>query len=212
MTRARAQYLLLIGLTAVFIGIFSVWLPGPGAGLSLIGIEMGEWLKFMGVGLERNLFYLPPISLALMLELLTLPWQNGRWQTWLMRGLGISISLLVFPALEDISGPNSQEYSPRLWWIGLVVVTAVAVSLLGWKLDKTIRRWICWSLLLLLGLVGIVQPTRIYLQVQPNVSQLFGVSVGFGWGLILNGLGHLIVTGISLWQLFNLIKEKRSAF
>lgn len=212
MTRARTQFLLLIGLTAVFIGYFAVWLPGPGAGLSLIGIEMGEWFKFMGVGLERNLFYLPPISLALMLELLTLPWQNGRWQTWAMRGLGISVSLLVFPALEDISGPNSHEYLPRVQWIGLVVVTAVAVSLLGWKVDKTIRLWLSWSLLLLLGLVGLVQPTRIYLQVQPNVSQLFGVSVGIGWGLILNGLGHLIVTGISLWQLFNLIKEKRSAW
>jgi hypothetical protein len=48
------------------------------------------------------------------------------------------------------------------------------------------------------------------MQIQPNISQLLGVSVGIGWGLILNGVGHLLVTGISLWHLWGLIKEKRS--
>ena len=40
--------LLALGLTAIFIGYFLVWLPGPGAGLSLIGVEVGEWIKFLG--------------------------------------------------------------------------------------------------------------------------------------------------------------------
>ncbi|NJN54682.1 MAG: hypothetical protein HC804_07955 [Anaerolineae bacterium] len=46
-----------------------------------------------------------------------------------------------------------------------------------------------------------MQPTRIYLQIQPNVSQLVGLPVGVGWGLILNGVGHLLVAGVSVWQL-----------
>lgn len=209
MSKVRAQTILLLGLTAVFIGYLSVWLPGPGAGLSLIGIEMGEWFKFMGVGLERNLFYLPPITLALMLELLTLPWQNGRWQTWLMRGVGIGISLLAFPAIEDMTGPNVAQYLPRLQWIGLVLLTAVVVSVLGWTVNQSLRAWLGWSLLAMLGILGAVQPTRVYMQIQPNVSQLFGVEVGYGWGLLLNGVGHLTITGISLWQLVQLYRKKQ---
>ncbi len=201
--------LLLLGFTAVFIGYFMVWLPGPAAGLSFIGLELGEWVKFMGVGLERNLFYLPPVSLALMLLVLTLPWENGRWQTWALRGLAITISLLAFPAYEDITGPVRQEYVPRLEWIGIVVLTAVVVSILGWTVKKETRAIICWLALIFLGLAGAVQPTRVYLQIRPNVSQLFGVSIGFGWGVILNGVGHLIVTGVSVWQLGQMARSRK---
>jgi hypothetical protein len=71
-----------------------------------------------------------------------LPWDNGRWQTWVVRGLGILISLLAFPALEDMFGPNMQDYVPRVQWIGLVVLTALVVSILGWTLKRSRRSWL----------------------------------------------------------------------
>ncbi|MCP4361873.1 MAG: hypothetical protein GY796_28000 [Chloroflexi bacterium] len=209
MTKSRSYNLLLLGLTAVFIGYLSVWLPGPGAGLSFLGFELGEWIKFAGVGPERNLFYLPPISLALILVALTLPWDNGRVQTWLMRGLGVVISLLAFPAWEDIIGPARPDYMVRVQWIGLVVVAAVIVSIFGWTVKRPVREWVCWASLAGLGLVGAIQPIRVYLQIQPNISQLLGIKVGFGWGIVLNGVGHLMITGISLWYLFQLWGQKK---
>lgn len=193
--------LLLCGFTAVFIGYLSVWLPGPAAGLSFLGFELGEWVKFMGVGLERNLFYLPPIILGLMLVMLTLPWSNGRWQTWAMRGLAIGISLLAFPALEDITGPSRQEYMPRIQWIGLVVAAAVAATILGWTVKQTVRVKLCWLLLAALSVIAAVQPMRIYMQIQPNISQLFGVAVGFGWGFLLYEVGNILIAIVGLWQL-----------
>jgi hypothetical protein len=194
-------HLLLLGFTAVFIGYLSVWLPGPAVGLSFLGIELGEWLKFMGVGLERNLFYLPPITLALMLVVWTLPWENGRWQTWAMRGVAILISLLAFPAYEDITGPLAHEYWPRVGWIGLVVLAVGVTAVLGWTMSQKSCERLCWILLAVLGIIGLVQPTRIYLQIQPNISQLFGLPVGFGWGIVLNGVGNLLIVGASVWQL-----------
>lgn len=200
-TRPSLLNLLLLGFTAVFIGYLSVWLPGPAAGLTFLGVELGEWVKFMGVGPERNLFYLPPITLALMLIVWTLPGDNSRLQTWLVRGAAFLISCLVFPALEDITGPASAAYWPRVQWIGLVLAAVLVTAVAGRLLNHKTRLSITWLVLALLGLIGAVQPLRVYLQIQPNISQLFGVPVGFGWGFILNGVGHLLVTGISLWQL-----------
>ena len=55
MTSKRSLNLLLLGFTAVFIGYLSVWLPGPAAGLSFLGVELGEWIKFMGSLLLLNI-------------------------------------------------------------------------------------------------------------------------------------------------------------
>lgn len=211
MPRTHSLNLLLLALTAVFIGYLTVWLPGPAAGLSFLGFELGEWVKFMGVGPVRNLFYLPPITLALMLVALTLPWPNGRWSTWAMRALAVLISLLAFPALEDITGPFTQEYLPRVQWIGLVVGAVGVTAVLSQIMPGDIRTGLCWLLLVVLGVAGAVQPMRLYLLIQPTISQLFGVPVGFGWGIILNGAGHLLIAIISLWQLGQMARVKSRA-
>ncbi len=78
-----------LGLTAILVGYFLVWLPGPSAGLRLIGIELGEWIKFLGVGSRRDLFYLPPIVVGLVLGLVAATWPNDRPQTWLARALAV---------------------------------------------------------------------------------------------------------------------------
>jgi len=195
------ERLFLAGLTAVFIGYLSVWLPGPAAGLQFLGIELGEWIKFLGVGAIRDFFYLPPIILGLMLALLTMGWENGRWQTWIMRGLALLVSLLAFPAFEDITGASRSEYLLRVALIGLVGLTIVLVALFGKKLIAK-WAWLPWVLLAILGVVGAALPLWYYVsQVQPYVSGVFGVAVGVGWGLILYTAGCLGITAVSLWQM-----------
>jgi hypothetical protein len=195
------ERLLLAGLTAVFIGYLSVWLPGPAAGLQFLGVELGEWIKFLGVGAIRDLFYLPPIILGLMLAVLTMGWENGRWQTWLMRGLALLVSLLAFPAYEDLMGASRSEYLLRVALIGLVGLTIILAALFGKKLVAN-WAWLPWILLAVLGLVGAALPLWYYVsQVQPYVSNVFGVPVGVGWGLILYTAGCLGITAVSLWQL-----------
>lgn len=201
MRTQNQERLLLAGLTAVFIGYLSVWLPGPAAGLQFLGVELGEWIKFLGVGAIRDLFYLPPIILGLMLAVLTMGWENGRWQTWLMRGLALLVSLLAFPAYEDLMGVSRSEYVLRVALIGLVGLTIVLVALFGKKLTAK-WAWLPWVMLAILGVVGAALPLWYYVsQVEPYVSNVFGVSVGVGWGLILNTAGCLGITAVSLWQL-----------
>jgi hypothetical protein len=197
----RAYEGLLLGLTAVFVGYLTVWLPGPAAGLRFIGVEMGEWLKFFGVGAQRDFFYLPPITLGLMLALWTMRWPNGRWQTWVMRGLAIAVSLLAFPAIADLTGGARHEYLLRVQLIGWVVVVALLSGVAARWRQTAVMGWLPWLLLLLVGLVGGVLPAWYYGEIRPYFSQVMGVSLGIGPGVWLNTLGHLLIALIALRQL-----------
>ncbi len=212
MAKSHLRLALTAAFTAVFIGYFTVWLPGPAAGLRFVGFEIGEWIKFLGVGFARNWFYAPPITLGLMLVVWTLTWgeasaerrpegvsRGGRFQNWLMRGLAVGVSLLAFPAIEAIQYEAGSEWQLRLALVGLVFVTAL---LAGWLEKRPLPYWLPWLLLALLGLVGAVGPTRLYLAVRPFVSEAVGLPMGIGLGVWLNGIGHLGVTAVSLklWQ------------
>lgn len=202
------QTVLFIVLTAVFVAYFLIWLPGPAAGLQLMGLETGEWVKFMGMGTRRNWFYLPPITLALTMQLLTGFWPNRRWQTWLMRGVAVAVSLLAFPAIEDITGATQSEYMSRLAAIGVVglmgLVAAIASRYRG-------NVWVGRSLfggMALLGLIGFYLPLSAYLEVQPVVSDWMGRPIGIGVGVWLNSAGQLGITAVSLFALWESFRKR----
>jgi len=178
---------MLLGLTAVFVAYFTVWLPGPGVGLRFLGFEIGEWIKFLGVGMARNYFYLPPITLGLMLALWTAVWLPG-WKTWVARGVAVAVSLLALPAVEAVLSEPRSEWLLRLVLIALVTAVALSAHWLG--------RWprLVWALVALLGLAGALLPGWEYGVVRPLVAQVFAQPVGIGIGVWLNGAGHLLVT------------------
>lgn len=195
MKRHWLEWGVLVGATAVFLAYFLIWLPGPGVALQLMGLELGEWIKFVGVGLARNYFYLPPITLGLILALWTALWAR-RWQTWAARGLAGGVSLLAFPAVEAILYEPRSEWLLRLLLIGLVGATAVAAHGLG--------RWprLVWGLIVLLALAGALLPTWQYLQIRPLVAYWLQKPVGIGPGVWLNGLAHLLLAVCAALYLF----------
>lgn len=201
MTKPQRQTLLLLSFTAIFIGYLMVWLPGPSAGLQFLGIEMGEWTKFFGLGVKRNWFYLPPLTLALMLLFFTVGWENGRLQTWLFRGVAVAVSLLAFPAWEDITNPTSwRDYVSRVVAIGLVLAVAGLLSLFGGAKRPWLQT-VGWGLMVVAGLVGLVWPTLIYWEVRPYASELLRLELGYGPGFWLNIVGHAAIFMLAGWQL-----------
>ena len=198
MKSQRAQTWLLIAFTAIFLGYLSVWLPGPGAGLSFLGIEMGEWFKFLGLGGRRDIFYLPPITLGLMLAIWTMTWPKNNWRAWCMRALAVLVSLLAFPAIADITGPVREQYTTRVILIALVIIVALISGF--WRPSNKLT-WVPWAFLTLLGITGALLPTWMYLNARSYAVQVIGVPIGVGWGVWLNGLGHLLVMGVSAMQI-----------
>jgi len=202
--RRHTQTLLILGFTAVFVGYLSLWLRGPGVGLSFLGVEMGEWFKFLGLGPRRDLFYLPPIILGLMLSIWTMTWpeQEGKsafdWRAWSVRSVAVLVSLLAFPAIEDITGPAREQYALRVVLIGCVFVVALVSGL--WHPRA---RWdsLPWILLIFFGAAGAALPTWLFLQVQPFLSNILGVPVSAGIGFWLNLVGNVLVAAVGLFQM-----------
>lgn len=194
--RSLGQTVSLLGLTAVFVGYLTVWLPGPAAGLSFIGVELGEWIKFLGVRGMRNLFYLPPITLGWLIALQTIDWPN-RWQTWVMRGVGFAVSVLSFPAIEAILGEPRSE-----WLLRLLLIATVAAVAFGTHFVPAAWKRPILLITAVLGLIGAILPTWAYFQVRPLVENVIGLSIGIGLGVWLNGIGHLAQTAVALqlWQ------------
>ena len=196
------QSLFLAGLTAIFVSSFLVWLPGPGAGLSLIGVELGEWIKFLGVGRGRDLFYLPPIALGLLLALWPATWprnhtSGSHWRAWAVCLLAMGVALLAFPALAAIALEPRGEWLARLLLIVVVVVSAVAVALTGPRVAPA--RW-AWLLMLVVAVVGAVAPTWQYLVVRPVVAGILRQPVGIGPGVWVNALGCALVAAVAVGE------------
>lgn len=198
--KIKSQTLFLLAFTGIFVGYLMVWLPGPSAGLQFLGIEMGEWTKFFGLGVKRNWFYLPPITLALMMLFFTLGWANGRFHTWLFRGVAVGVSLLAFPALEDLTGPSQNEYFSRVAGIGLVIAVAGILLLFGGQKRPGLQR-LGWGVMVVAGLLGLILPTLIYVEVRPFASELMRLELGYGPGFWLNFLGHTAVIVLAGKQL-----------
>lgn len=193
MIARRVYPLLWLGFTLIALGYLMVWLPQPVVGLSLIGLEMGEWVKFLpefqaGTLPDRNLFYLPPILLGMMMAVWTTAWPNGRWQTWAMRGLAVLVSLLAFPSIEAIRFEPFSEWLLRIGLVGLVGGTAVLSALLDRLPVKAAP-----FLLLLLALLSLILPTWAYFSMRPVIAELFQTAVGIGPGFLLHFVGNALV-------------------
>ncbi|MCA9965162.1 MAG: hypothetical protein KC423_12985 [Anaerolineales bacterium] len=144
------------------------------------------------MGGARNWFYLPPITLGWSLALLSVGWQNGRWQTWAWRGLALAVSLQSFPAIAAILDEPPSEWLLRLLLIASVGVLAGLTAVWPRQLSH-------WPLLVVLGLIGALLPTWFYFQVRPLVENAVGVQIGVGIGVWLNGVGHLLLAA-AVWM------------
>ena len=189
---------LFLGLTAMFVGYFLTWLPGPATGLQIIGLEMGEWIKFLGVGLGRNWFYLPPIAMGAIVALLAAVWPNDDWRTWLARLLAIAIALLAFPAIAAIQMEPRSEWLARLIAIGIVIIIAIGGSLIKRRESTT---WWAWLTIAVIAFLGGLLPTAQYFLVRPVVEGILKQNLSIGIGIWLNPAGALLVGTMAIYEL-----------
>ena len=199
--RGMPRLLLFLGLTAAFVGYFRIWLPGPAAGLQIIGLEMGEWIKFLGVGPRRDLFYLPPIAMGLVIALLASTWPNDRPRTWVARGLAVAVAMLSFPAIAVIQLEPPSEWLLRLGLIALVAVVAVAGALFSRR--AAALPWI-WLPIAAVAVLGAMLPTLQYFAVRPVVEAIMRRPIGIGLGVWINSAGLLLVAAVALTEFFKL--------
>lgn len=203
LTVKNTQLLIRLSFTFILLGYFLVWLPQPAAGLSFIGLEIAEWVKFIpkvqagNFFPSRNFFYLPPTTLAMMMAMWTAGWSNNSWRTWITRALAVLISLLVFPAFESIQGEPVSQWQIRIFFIFLVGASVVLAAYYS-RENSRLPESVPWSYFLVVGFIGLILPLWSYLAIRPLAEAIIGGHVGIGIGLVLNFIGHLLLVLLSL--------------
>ena len=184
-----------LGLTLILIGYFLPWLSHPTNGLTLIGLDISEWIKFLpqiGELPNRNLFYLPPITLGLILVLLSVRLAQG-WRPWALRAVGILVATISFPSIDALRFEAAGEWRLRLFMIAFVVAVAMGSVWLG-RLPKRIT----YGLITLTAMVGLILPTYLFSIILPVVETWLVIDWQVGLGIWFNGIGHLLIGGIAL--------------
>ncbi|MFK7802233.1 MAG: hypothetical protein AB8G95_11415 [Anaerolineae bacterium] len=197
---------LLAGFTLILVGYFLPWFKHQAVGLTLIGLDISEWLKFMpqfasGELPNRNIFYLPPLTLGAMVVLWSVLAQIDGRRGWIMSLTGCAVALIAFPALETLplnidKYNNFSEWRFRLVLIGLVFVMAILRPWLS-RLPGSVLM----GVIALLALIGLILPTRLlYLSRSAYIFWLrLTPNPGLGFGLHL--LGTLLIF-YSVWVYF----------
>lgn len=201
---------MIAGFVLMLVGYFLPWFKLPAAGLTLIGLDISEWLKFLpqfatGELPNRNIFYLPPLFLGLMLILWSMMVDHERGaaprRSLFISAAGCLIALIAVPALEvlPLNGEKfnaTDEWLIRLALIGLVFGLAI---IRPW-LTRIPASWLAGGIGVL-ALIGAVLPAwLLYLSRSAYIFWLrLTPTPGLGFAL------HLLGTVCVLWAVVALL-------
>ncbi len=185
--------LLPLGALLAFLGYVGPWVDHRVAGLAILGLDLGEYVKFLpevrsgAIGLWREGFYLPLVAVSLALSLCTcLPpriaairgfhWL-GWWLLQVIAAIVAALNLLP-PAWtpQRMLTPEFQQQAAALALCLAAVASGPFLALLPRLVDG---RW----LVLLLSLWAAVVPVQQFLAVLPEIATLYNHPLAPGWGM-----------------------------
>lgn len=199
------RVLLPLGALLAFWGYVGPWVDHRVAGLAILGLDLGEYVKFLPLvragttSLWREGFYLPLVAISLALSLCT--WrQELRWQqrvvAWPMIALqvfgAIVAALNMLPPAWTPQRMLTPEFQQQLAAI-LLCLAAVAFG----PFLALLPRLVTGVIVILLSTVAAVVPVTQFLRVLPEIATLYNHNLVPGWGmyLLLIGLAMLVALG-----------------
>jgi hypothetical protein len=197
------RLLLPVGWALAAIGYLGPWIGHPTAALTLSGVDLGEFVKFLPDVLDgtsqavRQLFYLPPfavvVSVALLIGLRRLGYP------WLFRALAlilaVPVSLQLLPPAWSPSGLMTKEFYPQTIALGTCWLLLAAFSFLG-----SLPTWLSGSLSAMISLTATVIPAWQFFAIKPSIDRVYGTAPTVGWGLwvCMIGLVIMVAAGVLL--------------
>ncbi|MBK8051321.1 MAG: hypothetical protein IPK16_32015 [Anaerolineales bacterium] len=179
------------------IGYWGSWVAHPVAGLAILGLDLGEYVKFLPsirsgqIQLWREGFYLPLVAVSLAFSLFAYrpELRYPRWLRLLFLAVAIVAALNLLPPAWTPARMMTDEFQQQALAI-LLCLTAVAFSpvLALWKAVVT------GALIALLSLVAVIVPVWQFFRVLPGISILYNHALSWGWGVGVMGMGLLALT------------------
>ncbi len=194
------RWILPIGWGLAAIGFLGPWVSHPTAALTLAGVDMGEFVKFLPAVLDgslrliRQFFYLPAFAITVSIALLIGSRRlcYGKLAQALGLLLAIPVSLQLLPPAWSPSSLMTAEFRAQTMAFG------ISWLLLGiWWLIGRLPSWLPVSLSAALCLGAIVLPLWQYLTVKPALDKVYGQSLGTGWGFFVCLTGLALTTAAS---------------
>lgn len=182
----------------ILVGYFLPWFKHSLAGLTLIGLDISEWLKFLpqfasGELPNRNYFYLPPLILGALVILWAAVDIQDKWRGWTVSATGLLIALIAMPALEAMPLNGVTFQATGEWLFRLVGIALVGGLLVLRPLLVKLPPAVILSSMATLSLVGIVLPARLlYLSRSAYIFWL-RLTPNPGVGFALHIVGSLAV-------------------
>jgi hypothetical protein len=193
-----ARLLLPLGWVMGAAGYYGPWIAHPTAALTLSGVDMGEFVKFLPGVLDgtlpvaRLLFYLPPLALVISVALLVGSRLLG--YPWPVRGvallLAVPVSLQLLPPAWSPASLRTAEFRPQAIALGICWLLLV-----GSGLWRQLPAWLAGFLSTLLCLAAMGLSSWQFMVVRPAIGEVYGSPPSVGWGFFLCLIGLAIVAG-----------------
>lgn len=190
-----ARWLLPAGWLLAAAGYYGPWIAHKTAALTLCGVDMGEFVKFLpGVSVVRHLFYLPPLAVVLSVALLAGSHRFGypRLLRLIMPILAIPVSLQLLPPAWSPASLIAPEFRLQTAALGLCWLLLPASPLLG---RLPVRFTGPLTGVLATAAAGLAAWQ--FLAVKGAIGQVYGTPPPPGWGfpLCLAGLAIVALAG-----------------
>ncbi len=195
-----ARLLLLAGWLMSATGYLGPWIDHRTAALTLSGVDLGEFVKFLpdvqsgSLPVVRLLFYLPAVAITLSIALLA--GSRKLAYHWLLRALalvlGVFVSLQLLPPAWSIASLKAPEFRVQIW--ALVASWALLAGFLIWSRAPS---WLTGSLAATLALMAAGLTGWQFMVAKPAVLAVYQTATSVGWGFFLCLVGLTLVAGVS---------------
>jgi hypothetical protein len=197
------RWLLPLGLAMAAVGYYGPWIAHVTAALTLSGVDMGEFIKFLPGVLDgslhvvRQFYYLVPLAVVVNVALLAgsrqlrYPWP-ARLAIWI---LAWPVSLQLLPPAWSLASLATAEFRLQAVALGACWILLAAFWLLG-RLPLSLTGPLSATLSLAAGAMSFWQ----FLLTKPAIDQVYRQPPAVGWGftLCLAGLAVMAVTEAAL--------------
>lgn len=196
-----ARVLAPIGWALAAIGYFGPWIAHETAALTLSGVDMGEFVKFLPSVLDgslqvvRQLFYLAPVAVAFGIATLACSRQlhYPRILRILLLGLAIPVSLQLLPPAWSPSTLMSAEF--RLQAVAMAILLLLLAGSCIW--GRLSLRWLA-VLNLCVALSAAVLTAWQFKVAKPAIDGVYSTVTSPGWGfyVCLGGLAAMAAAAV----------------
>lgn len=191
-------------------GYFGPWVSHRAIGLTVSGLDLGEYVKFIPrvlsgqIAVRREIFYLPLFAGSLMASLLASRRTLPRWLRVLL-GLGaIPLALAMLPPAWSPVTLRLPEFRVQTAALFFCLLMAPAVIATRYLPDRLVL-----LLMATLALPAAILPAWGFLQIRPALVELYRQPLRPGWGFWVALLGFLFIAFWAVAQAITRPKPRR---